>query len=92
MSKEIQSVAVKESEFEVWSDEEQKFIINSPSNFYINSALGDKVFYLTRDRALAQAQANLDFDSKYTIRTVKDSKPKYKSESGEYTVRGTQSR
>lgn len=90
--KEVQSVVVKESEFEVWSDEEQKFVINSPSNFYIISALGDKVFYLTRERALAQAQANLDFDNKYIIRTVKDSKPKYKSESGEVSVRGCNTR
>jgi|SRR5690554_1787179 len=92
MSKEIQRVVVSENEYEVWSEDEQKFVINAPSNFYIINALGEKVFYLTRDRALAQSQANLDFDNKYTIRTVKDSKPKYKSESGEVSVRGSNTR
>lgn len=89
---EIKSVVVAEDEFEVWSDDEQRFVINSPSNFYIISAMGSRVFYLTKDRAAAQAQANLDFDNKYTIRSVKDQKNKGRTESGGYTCTGVNSR
>ena len=92
MNKEIQRVVVSENEYEIWSEDEQKFVINSPSNFYIINALGEKVFYLTRDRAIAQKEANEDYDSKYTIRTVKDSKTKYRTESGEVSVRGSNTR
>ena len=60
MTKEIQRVVVSENEYEIWSEDEQKFVINSPSNFYIINALGEKVFYLTRDRAVAQKEANED--------------------------------
>lgn len=89
---EIESVVVAEDEFEVWSKDEQQFVINSPSNFYIISATGSRVFYLTKDRAAAQAQANLDFDNKYTIRAIKDVKSKSRLESGEISVRGSNTR
>ena len=92
MTKEIQRVVVSENEYEIWSEDEQKFVINSPSNFYIINALGEKVFYLTRDRAIAQKEANEDYDSKYTIRTVKNVKTKSKTESGDLTCYGTPSR
>ena len=42
MSK-VESVIVPESEMEVWSDVEQRFVLNSKSNFYIINALGDLV-------------------------------------------------
>lgn len=89
---EIESVVVTDEQFEVWSKEEQQFVINSPSNFYLVNAKGDKVFYLTKDRAEAQRQANLDFDSKYTIRCIRDQKTKIRNEAGIYTCRGTSTR
>ena len=92
MTKEIQRVVVSENEYEIWSEDEQKFVINSPSNFYIINAIGEKVFYLTRDRAIAQKEANEDYDSKYTIRTVKNVKTKSKTESGDLTCCGSNTR
>lgn len=92
MSKEVESIVVEEDEFEVWSEDEQRFVINSPSNFYIINALGQKVFYVTRDRASAQTQANLDYDNKYVIRTVKDAKTKSRLESGGLSCYGTATR
>lgn len=92
MSKEVESVVVEEDEFEVWCEDEQRFVINSPSNFYIINALGQKVFYITRDRSAAQAQANLEYDNKYVIRTVKDAKTKSRLESGGLSCYGTATR
>lgn len=89
---EIKSVIVAEDQVEVWSDVEQQFVMNAPSNFYIISALGLRVFYITKDRAAAQAQANIDFDNKYTIRCVKDQKTKSKLESGGLSCSGVNSR
>ena len=92
MSKKIESVMVPEGELEVWSEDEQRFIMNNRSNFYIINALGEYIFYLTRSRADAQMQANEDYDGRYTIRTVKDSKTKSKLESGLLSCYGTATR
>ena len=90
--KSIQSVVVPEGELETWSEDEQRFIMNNKSNFYVINALGEYIFYLTRSRADAQMQANEDYDGRYTIRTVKDSKTKSKLENGGQSVYATATR
>jgi len=90
--KKIESVRVPEGELEVWSEDEQRFITNNKSNFYIINALGDYIFYLTRNRADAQMQANEDWDGRYVIRTVKDSKTKSRQENGGQSVYATATR
>lgn len=80
--KPIESVVVPESEAEIYSEEEGRFILNSKSNWYILDAMGNRVYYLTRNRADAQRQADEDYDGRYKIRAVKDQKTKSKLESG----------
>ena len=90
--KPVESVSIPESEAEVWSDEEERFILNSKSNWYILDALGNRVYYLTRNRADAQRQADEDYDGRYKIRAVKDQKTKSKLESGLLSCYGTATR
>ena len=91
--KPIESVVVPESEAEIYSEEEGRFILNSKSNWYILDALGNRVYYLTRNRADAQKQADLDYGKgRYTIRAVKDQKTKSKLESGGQSVYATATR
>ena len=91
--KPIESVVVPESEAEIYSEEEGRFILNSKSNWYILDALGNRVYYLTRNRADAQRQADLDYGKgRYTIRAVKDQKSKSKLESGGLSCYGTATR
>ena len=92
MSKQIESVIVPESEAEIYSEEEGRFVLNAKSNWYIVDALGNRVFYLTRNRADAQRQADLDYNGKYTIRCVKDQKNRSKLESGGLSCTGTSTR
>lgn len=89
--KPIESVVVPESEAEIYS-EEGRFILNFKSNWYILDALGNRVYYLTRNRADAQRQADLDYQGKYKIRAVKDQKTKSKLESGLQSVYATATR
>ena len=90
--KPIESVVVPESEAEIYSEEEGRFILNSKSNWYILDALGNRVYYLTRNRADAQKQADLDYQGKYKVRAVKDQKSKSKQESGGLSCSGSNSR
>ena len=91
--KPIESVVVPESDAEIYSEEEGRFILNSKSNWYILDALGNRVYYLTRNRAEAQAQADIDYGKgRYTIRAVKDMKTKSKLESGLLSCYGTATR
>lgn len=91
--KPIESVVVPEGEAEIYSEEEGRFILNSKSNWYILDALGNRVYYLTRNRADAQKQADLDYGKgRYTIRAVKDQKSKSKMESGGLSCSGSNSR
>jgi hypothetical protein len=90
--KPIESVTIPESEAEVWSEEEERFVLNAKSNWYILDALGNRVYYLTRNRADAQRQADLDYQGKYKIRAVKDQKSKSKQESGGLSCSGSNSR
>lgn len=90
--KPVESVVVPESDAEVYSEEEGRFILNSKSNWYILDALGNRVYYLTRNRADAQRQADLDYQGKYKIRAVKDQKVKSKLESGLQSVYATATR
>lgn len=93
MNKPVDHVIIPESEAEVWSDEEQRFILNSVSNFYIINALGERVFFKTKDRALAQQAADdLYGKGRYVIRAVKDQKTKSKMESGGLSCSGSNSR
>ena len=90
--KPIESVTIPEREAEVWSEEEERFVLNAKSNWYILDALGNRVYYLTRNRADAQRQADLDYQGKYKIRAVKDQKTKSKLESGLQSVYATATR
>ena len=90
--KPVESISIPEKEAEVWSEEEERFVLNAKSNWYILDALGNRVYYLTRNRAEAQAQADIDYDSKYKIRAVKDQKSKSKLESGGLSCYGTATR
>ena len=90
--KPIESVVVPESDAEIYSEEEGRFILNSKSNWYILDALGNRVYYLTRNRADAQRQADLDYQGKYKVRAVKDQKTKSKLESGLQSVYATATR
>lgn len=90
--KPIESVVVPESDAEIYSEEEGRFILNSKSNWYILDALGNRVYYLTRNRSDAQKQADLDYDGKYKVRAVKDQKTKSKLESGLQSVYATATR
>lgn len=93
MSKPVEHVIIPESEAEVWSDEEQRFILNSVSNFYCINALGERVFFKTKNRALAQeACDDLYGKGRYVIRAVKDQKSKSKLESGGLSCSGSNSR
>ena len=91
-NKPIESVSIPESEAEVWSEEEERFVLNAKSNWYILDALGNRVYYLTRNRADAQRQADLDYQGKYKVRAVKDQKSKSKMESGGLSCSGSNSR
>ena len=93
MSKPVESVVVPESEAEVYCEEEGRFVLNAPSNFYVLISTGDRVYYKTRDRMAAQKQADEDWGKgKYTIRCVKDQKSKSRLESGGVSVRGVGTR
>ena len=92
MSKPVESVVVPENEAEIYSEDEGRFVLNAKSNWYILDALGNRVYYLTRNRADAQKQADLDYDGKYTVRAVKDQKSKSKLESGGLSCSGSNSR
>jgi len=93
MTKKIETVTVPAHEAEVWSDEEGCFVQNTASNFYIVNGLGDSVYFLTKDRAKAQAAANeLYGDNKYVVRAVKDQKTKSRLESGTLSCTGTSTR
>ena len=92
-NKPIESVVVPESDAEVYSEEEGRFILNSKSNWYILDALGNRVYYLTRNRADAQKAADEMYGKgRYTIRAVKDQKSKSKMESGGLSCSGSNSR
>lgn len=88
----VESVSIPEKEAEVWSEEEERFVLNAKSNWYILDALGNRVYYLTRNRADAQRQADEDYDGRYKIRAVKDQKTKSKLESGGLSCYGTATR
>lgn len=93
MSKKIESVTVPESEAEIWSEEEERFVLNAPSNFYVLISTGDRVYYKTRDRKLAQEAADEDWGKgKYVIRAVKDQKTKSKREDGGLSCTGSNTR
>ncbi len=91
--KPVEHIVVAEADAEIWSEEEEGFVMNCPSNLYIINAMGDRVFFKTKDRAAAQQAADeLYGKGRYTVRTVKDMKTKSKLESGLLSCYGTQSR
>lgn len=93
MTKKIESVVIPESEAEIWSEEEERFVLNAPSNFYVLISTGDRVYYKTRDRKLAQEAADEDWGKgKYVIRVVKDQKTKSKREDGSLSCTGSNTR
>ena len=85
--KPIESISIPESAAECWDDVSESFVLNAPSNFYVLISTGDRVYYKTRDRKLAQEAADLDWGKgKYTIRVVKDVKGKSRQENGGQSV------
>lgn len=91
--KAIESVIISESEAEIYSEEEGRFVLNAPSNFYIIDAMGDRVYYKTKNRAEAQRQADEDYGKgRYIIRVVKDQKVKSKREDGGLSCTGSNTR
>jgi len=89
----IESVSISESEAECWDEVSESFVLNAPSNFYVFISTGDRVYYMTRDRAAAQKQADEDWGKgKYKIRVVRDLKGKSKLESGGQSVYATATR
>ena len=90
--KPIESIIIPEADAEIWSEEEEGFVMNCPSNLYIINAMGDRVFFKTKDRAAAQNAADeLYGKGRYIVRTVKDMKGKPRTEYG-HTCTGTQTR
>lgn len=93
MNKKIESVVVSESEAEIYSEEEGRFVLNAPSNFYVLIATGDRVYYKTKDRKLAQEACDEDWGKgKYVIRVVRDQNQKSKQDNGGLSVRGSNTR
>ena len=93
MSKKIESIIVEECDAEVWDDETESFVMNIPASYYIINALGQRVFYKTRNRLEAQRQADEDYGKgRYTIRAARDIKTKSKMESGGLSCSGSNSR
>lgn len=91
--KPIESIIVPEADAEIWSEAEEGFVMNCPSNLYIINAMGDRVFFKTKDRAAAQQAADeLYGKGRYVVRTVKDMKTKSKLESGLLSCYGTATR
>lgn len=63
------------------------------ATFYILSAMGDRYYFHTSDRAKAQACCDEIFGkSKYTVKASKNQKIKSRLESGELSCRGSTSR
>ena len=86
MSKEVETVVVSYQEFT-----DYEFI--PPASYFIMDSLQNYVFYKTSDRAKAQNACDEQYGKgRYTVKASKITKGKIKNESGEYTVRGTQSR
>lgn len=93
MNKSVESVVIPESEAEVYCEEEGRFVLNAPSNFYCINALGERIFFKTKNRALAQEACDeLYGKGRYVIRAVKDQKTKSKMESGGLSCSGSNSR
>ena len=91
--KPIESIIIPEEQAECWDEVSESFVLNAPSNFYVLISTGDRVYYMTRERAAAQNQADLDWGKgKYNIRTVKDMKGKSRLESGGQSVYATATR
>ena len=64
-----------------------------PSTFFIMDSLQNYHFVHTSDRKVAQDWVDAEFGKgKYTVKASKEQKTKSKLESGEISVRGTQSR
>ena len=93
MSKEVEIVTKTLGELQYWCDETQGYVEKFPSGLYIINALGDYVFFMTRDRKKAQEVADREFGvGKYKVRTTSDKKTKSRQENGQVSVRGTNSR
>lgn len=78
--KEIKTTVVSYEEF---TDIDFSF----PANFYILTAMGDYLFLHTSDRKKAQDYVDEHYSKLYKVKSSKLEKG-----SGNYTVRGTQSR
>ena len=72
--------------------EEDDFV--APSAFYFRPASGEAIFVKCKDRAKAQQLCDewTGEKGKYTIRAIKDVKSKSKMDSGELSVRGSNTR
>jgi len=89
----IKSVIVPQDQIEVWSEQEEWFVIQAPSNLYMVNALGEYHFFLTKDRTKAQQACDDVYGKgKYVIRAMKDQKTKSKLESGLQSVYASNTR
>ncbi len=72
--------------------EDDEFVY--PAVYYFQPATGDLVFVKAKDRPKAQELCDewTGEKGKYTIRAIKDVKSKSKMESGELSVRGSNTR
>lgn len=84
---ELKTTLVSESEIEIYDEETGSFIFNAKGKYYIQLATGDYLFFNTRDRQKCVDYVKENFDSKYTIRTAKQS-----AGSGNYTCTGVGTR
>lgn len=88
MAKEIKTTVVESHDLEVWSEEEEAFVINFRSNFYIINSLGQYIFYHSRDRGAVQRLVDETYGKGFfTVRQAKQS-----SGSGNYTCVGVATR
>lgn len=86
--KEIKITVVEPNDLETWSDEEEGFVINFRSNYYIINSLGQYIFYHCRSRSDAQATVDREYGKGFfTVRQAKQS-----TGSGNYTCKGTNTR
>lgn len=92
-SKEIEVVTKSLGELQYWCSGSDDYVEVFPSGLYIINALGDYVFFMTRDRKKAQSKCNEIYgENKYTVRTTSDKKTKSRLESGGVSCHGTQTR
>lgn len=86
MSKEIKVTVVEASEIENY-DEDGGFTFKHPAKYYFVNAMGQYVYMHTREMKVAVEYIKENYDGRYVVRTVKESKS-----DANYTCTGSNSR